>query len=468
MQFHILSFEGSDSYSRVGGLATRIEGLTEALAGAGAPTHLWFVGDPDLPGHESRGTLHFHRWCQWISRYKRGGVYDGEEEKAREYAASLPPYMIREHIRPHVEAGGHVVVMAEEWQTVDAVLHLDWLLRCEGLREHVSILWNANNIFGFERIDFRRLRAAATITAVSRHMRHRLEGLGIQAVVIPNGLSADSYDMPERADVARLQQCFRGRTALAKMARWDPDKRWIGGVHLIAELKRQGWRPLFVARGGTEPHGAEVLAEASRLGLTISERRLRGPGPDALVDALGETAGVDMVSITSPVDPTGRRVLFRGVDSVLANSSFEPFGLVGLETMAVGGIATTGCTGEDYALPGRNSLVLQTDDPREFIALYRRLREDPAEIAAMRRAGRITARQFAWSEVVKRNLLPRLELSTIRDIAFSRLLEVAGTTDQQAPLPQSRQTRRGGGSSDAPSSSHSAAAMVARAGYQAD
>ena len=49
MQFHILSFEGSDSYARVGGLATRIEGLTEALAGAGAPTHLWFVGDPDLP-----------------------------------------------------------------------------------------------------------------------------------------------------------------------------------------------------------------------------------------------------------------------------------------------------------------------------------------------------------------------------------------------------------------------------------
>jgi glycosyltransferase involved in cell wall biosynthesis len=467
MQFHILSFEGSDSYARIGGLATRIEGLTGALAAAGAPTHLWFVGDPDLPGHESKDSLHLHRWCQWISKYKRRGVYDGEEEKAREYAASLPPYMIREHIRPHVEAGGHVVVMAEEWQTADAVLHLDWLLRCEGLREQVSILWNANNIFGFERIDFRRLRAAATITAVSRHMRHRLEGLGISAVVIPNGLSPDSYDMPERADVARLQHCFRGRTALAKMARWDPDKRWIGGVHLIAELKRQGWHPLFVARGGTETHGAEVLAEARRIGLAISERPLHGSGPDALVDALSDTSGVDVVSITTPVDPTGRRVLFRGVDSVLANSSFEPFGLVGLETMAVGGIATTGCTGEDYALPGRNSLVLQTDDPREFIALYRRLRQDPAEIAAMRRAGRITARQFAWSEVVKRNLLPRLELSTIRDIAFSRLLETAGAAEHATPLPRVRGargvSRREGGES-----SRSTAALVARTGYQAD
>lgn len=450
MQFHILSFEGSDPYARVGGLATRIEGLTGALAGAGAPTHLWFVGDPDLPGYESHGDLHLHRWCQWISRHKPGGVYDGEEEKSREYAATLPPVIVRDHVRSHIDRGGHVVVMAEEWQTVDAVLHLDWLLRCEGLRDHVSILWNANNIFGFERIDFRRLRAAATITAVSRHMRQRLQALGINAVVIPNGLSADCYDVPERADVARLQHGFRGRTALAKMARWDPDKRWLGGVHLIAELKRQGWHPLFVARGGTEPHGMEVLAEARRVGLTISERPLREQGPDGLIDALADTAGVDMVSITSPVDPAARRVLFRGVDSVLANSSFEPFGLVGLETMAVGGIATTGCTGEDYALPGRNSIVLQTDDPREFIALYRRLREDPAEIAAMRRAGRITARQFAWPEVVKRNLLPRLELSTIRDVTFSRLLEVSGGSEHRVSLPPIRRarntmTRTGGG-----------------------
>ena len=32
MQFHVLSFEGPDSYSRAGGIATRVEGLTQALA----------------------------------------------------------------------------------------------------------------------------------------------------------------------------------------------------------------------------------------------------------------------------------------------------------------------------------------------------------------------------------------------------------------------------------------------------
>jgi glycosyltransferase involved in cell wall biosynthesis len=423
MQFHLLSFEGSDPYARIGGLATRIDGLSAALAEAGAEVHLWFVGDPEAPGYELRDGIHLHRWCQWISRHKPGGVYDGEEEKVRDYAASLPPRLLADHVRPHVDRGGHVVVLAEEWQTVDAVLHLDWILRAENRREHVSILWNANNVFGFDRIDWRRLDSAASITAVSRNMRHRMEAVSVGAVVIPNGLSADAFELPSRSDVLRLQQCFHGRTALAKMARWDPDKRWLGSLRLIAELKSQGWHPLFIARGGTEPHGRDVMHAAARAGLVVAERRLESSGPDALVAAVGDTSGIDVVSITTPVDPIARRVLFRAVDSVLANSSFEPFGLVGLETMAVGGIAATGCTGEDYVVPGRNALVLQTEDPREFIALYRRLREDPAEVAAMRKAGRVTARQFAWPEVVKRNLLPRLELATIRDAGFSRLLE---------------------------------------------
>ena len=92
MQVHILSFEGPDTYARAGGLATRVTGLAAALAAAGCETHLWFIGDPALPGHETRGRLRLHRWCQWISRYHPAGVYDGEEGKHADYAASLPPF----------------------------------------------------------------------------------------------------------------------------------------------------------------------------------------------------------------------------------------------------------------------------------------------------------------------------------------------------------------------------------------
>jgi glycosyltransferase involved in cell wall biosynthesis len=118
----------------------------------------------------------------------------------------------------------------------------------------------------------------------------------------------------------------------------------------------------------------------------------------------------DVVNLRAPVDPEARRVLFRGSHAVLANSGHEPFGLVGLETMAAGGVACTGISGEDYAVPGRNALVLQTSDPREFVGLFRRLRERPTEEDRLRRAGRATAKQYAWTEVIERNFLPRLDL----------------------------------------------------------
>jgi len=104
-------------------------------------------------------------------------------------------------------------------------------------------------------------------------------------------------------------------------------------------------------------------------------------------------------------------MLFRGAAAVLANSAHEPFGFVGLETMAAGGIACTGCSGEDYAVPGRNALVLETNDPREFLSMFSWLRAHPREAQALRRAGRRTARQFAWPEIVQRVLMPRVELS---------------------------------------------------------
>jgi hypothetical protein len=82
VQFHVLSFEGPDAYARVGGLASRVDGLTHTLGAQGFETHLWFVGDPTRPGHERRDLLHLHRWCTWLSSGCPGGVYDGEGAKS--------------------------------------------------------------------------------------------------------------------------------------------------------------------------------------------------------------------------------------------------------------------------------------------------------------------------------------------------------------------------------------------------
>ena len=411
MQFHVLSFEGPDAYSRAGGLATRVEGLTETLAALGFETHLWFIGDPELPGHEVHGSLHLHRWAQWLSRHHPGGVYDGDLSKSTEYAQTLPRHLMSNFLLTQSRRDGHAVILAEEWQTADAVLHLDWLMRKAGIRERASILWNANNTFGFERIRWNRLGSAAVVTTVSRYMKHEMSSEGVSALVIPNGLSADAFDPPDRPAVAELRRRFRGRMLLAKMARWDPDKRWIAAVDIVAEMKRLSWRPLLIARGGTEPHGEEVVAAARARGLSVCERLWKKPGVAGLLGALEDVNGSDVVILRSHVDPEARRTLFRGVSAVLANSEHEPFGLVGLETMAAGGIACTGCSGEDYAIAGQNALVLETADPREFVGLFERLRANPAEASALRRSGRSTAQRYAWPQVARGVLLPRIELA---------------------------------------------------------
>jgi hypothetical protein len=406
MQFHILSFEGPDAYARAGGIASRINGLSASLASSGFDTHLWFVGDPERPGHERAGRLELHRWCQWISEHHPNGVYDGEHHKADDYARSLPPFLFHEHLLPTLSRGGRAAVLAEEWHTVHAVLHLDWLLKEAGLRHRVDLLWNANNTFGFELIDWQRLASAATITTVSRYMKQLMRPLGVDARVVPNGVEDDAFQPPDLAALSQIRAFSSERPLLVKMARFDPDKRWLLAMDTLAELKRAGRRPLMLARGGMESHGWEVKERARQNGLRIAERTLAAPGPLGLVSAVEDTRDLDVVFLTSHVDSEARRVMFRSASAVLANSGHEPFGLVGLEVMAAGGIACTGCSGEDYAVPGQNSLVLETEDPREFRRLFERL--GPDDLAALRREGNRTARQYTWERVVDRALLPRI------------------------------------------------------------
>ena len=411
MQFHILSLEGPDDYSRAGGIATRVDGLAGALAEQGFETHLWFVGDPALPGEESRGRLTLHRWCQWISRLHPGGVYDGEEGKRADYSRSLPPFLVHKMLLPHFQRPGtRAVVLAEEWQTADAVLHLDWLLRAAGQRDRVTLLWNANNTFGFERIAWPGLAHAAIILTVSRYMRQYMWRLGVDPIVLANGVADEACRLPDRQALAAFRKRFAGRMVLGKVARWDPDKRWLLAVDTVADLKRRGRRPLLMARGGVESHGDEVLERAAANRLRFAVRRLPAGGLGAFLEGLDGLSDIDILFFSSPLDAESGRLLYRGADAILANSGYEPFGLVGLETMAVGGLACAGGTGEDYVIPGWNALMLQTSDPTEFARLFEPLQSDLGRIRAMRRRARWTARQHTWNSIVERLLLPRLGL----------------------------------------------------------
>jgi glycosyltransferase involved in cell wall biosynthesis len=391
--FVLLSFEGPDLYSQAGGLGVRMKGLSRSLAILGYDTHLYFCGDPDLPGEETLegGRLHYRRWCQWISAQHRGGVYDGEEGKIRDWNASLPPSVIDNVIAPAAVAGKNVVVLGEEWHTSWSMSLISDSLYRRGLRDRVVMLWNANNTFGFHRIDWPALALATTITTVSRYMKFMMWSSGQNPVVIPNGIPRSSIADADPAAVAAVRAAAGVDHLCFKIGRFDPDKRWL------------------MMRGGREPHGGEVLDYARHQGLDVVDTVTPGDA-SGLVSLLRQNTQADVINFTSFLSDELVAVIYAACDAVLANSGHEPFGLVGLEVMAAGGLAVTGSTGEDYAEAYRNALVLETNDPVELVTELALLKERPKLAASMRRRGRTTAREYVWEKVIDQLLL-RIEFA---------------------------------------------------------
>ena len=110
--------------------------------------------------------------------------------------------------------------------------------------------------------------------------------------------------------------------------------------------------------------------------------------------------GADVINLAFGVSPALARTLYAASDGVLANSISEPFGLVGLEAMAAGGIADTGGTGEDYAIAGRNAVVLETLDPAEIVSRWTEMSASPEKMARLRRGARKTAEGYEWQLVI--------------------------------------------------------------------
>ena len=92
--------------------------------------------------------------------------------------------------------------------------------------------------------------------------------------------------------------------------------------------------------------------------------------------------------------------LYGAVDAVLANSGKEPFGLVGLEVMASGGIAVCGSTGEDYASSFENAIVCDTGDPAELACYLERLWSEGGMREKMLDRARATAHAYTWPHVL--------------------------------------------------------------------
>jgi len=404
--FTLVSFEGPDPYAQAGGLGVRVGNLAQTLAGRGFDTELFFVGDPEAPGEEQlvEGRLTYHRWCQWISAYHPHGVYDGEEGKLREWSATLPEHLLEHVIRPSLASGRLPVILAEEWHTVDTVLRLYDLLRAAGLDRQCLIFWNANNTMSFHRVDWKRLQRAAQITTVSRYMKHLMWPLGINPLVIHNGVPEHLLEPLPAGRTRALRKAMapeENALMLFKVGRFDPAKRWRMAVEAAALLKDRGCPIAFPIVGGMEAHGHEVLHLAHERGLSIAEVNGSPATWPELVELLRAAPRADVYNLRFFMTQEMLRAFYAAADAVLANSGHEPFGLVGLEAMAAGGVAFTGPSGEEYVLDGRNAIMLDTDRPEEIASHLIRLQHEPQRAETIRTFARSYAEDFTWDRVVE-------------------------------------------------------------------
>jgi len=407
LELVMVSLEGPDPYSQAGGLGVRARELCRTTAALGFSTTLAFLGDPALPHRETDGELRLVRWGQDISRRHPAGVYQGEAEKIANLEITLPAHLIDEVIGPAVARGRIVAVLSEEWQTARFTELLSNALHSRGLRDRCALLWNANNQYGFERINWGLLEYVATITTVSRYMKHLMRPWGVNPLVIYNGIPESALAPVDARAAGVIATAARTPCLAFKIGRFTPDKRWLQAVDAVAELRAEGIAARLLMRGGIEPHGAEVLARCRRHGLGVMD--LDTPVSDAgdVATALRDSDGDAVINLRSFLPDAVVPQIYAAATAVLANSGHEPFGLVGLEAMAAGGVAVVGATGEEYARPYANALVVETDDGAEVASALRGLVERPDLTRHLRETGRRDAAEFTWPRIVD-GLLERL------------------------------------------------------------
>jgi glycosyltransferase involved in cell wall biosynthesis len=335
-------------------------------------------------------------------------VYDDTERKIEDLCLWLPRH-IADVVEDDLANGRRTVVLAEDWHTAWPLIAIhDELLR-RGVRDSATLAWTANNRFGFDRIDFAKLADAATLLTISRAMKHLMWQSGVNPLVVPNGMPEEMLAVPPTVEREVVRTAFHGRPVFAKVGRWALDKRWVMALGAVAELRDRGEAAVLLARGwnGTaeaSAHYRELRAHADALGLTWTTCDDVGANESEMADALASAAPIDagVIEITCPVAGRQLQTLYAAADAVLANSGFEPFGLVGVEAMAAGSIVVTGATGEDYLVPFHNGFALDTDDPTEIVRCLDWLRRHPEREWAMRTAARETACRYRWVDVIER------------------------------------------------------------------
>ncbi len=234
------------------------------------------------------------------------------------------------------------------------------------------------------------LQGVDGIFAVSRYTAGLARELGVdpgRVHVVPNGVDADRFDLPDadaRALRFRQRHGLEGRPIFVTVARLMPHKGIDVGIAALPALRRRVPTATYVVVG-SGPDQPRLEALARDLGVADHVRLLGRCSDEEVVDAL---LAADAFALLSREDPP----------------NVEGFGLVLLEAGACGTPVVGARSGgiPDAIADGDSGLLVPADDPEASADALARLLSDPALARRMGDGGRRRARgALSWDRAAR-------------------------------------------------------------------
>jgi glycogen(starch) synthase len=244
-------------------------------------------------------------------------------------------------------------------------------------------------------------RLADLIVVPSASMRDELVARGWPSArmrVVPHG-----FEDPELVRLAGLPGAARERIRAEVRARYLPG----------------GEGRLIVFAGRLSPHkGVPALIRAVPELLRDRDGDLRvvllggrAPGPEVTRLIEREGAGAHVAVVDRFLDPAEVFAHFLAADVCVFPSSYEPFGLVAVEAMALGRPVVTG-PGFSPEVLGDGAIRCRTGSPDELAAALARCLDDPEHAAALGRRGAEHVRaRYSWALTAKATLAAYAEVA---------------------------------------------------------
>lgn len=356
----------------VGGLARHVDAVSREIAARGIRVDVLTRGGDGLPTTEERDGVQIHRVTP----------YFGHPADFRAWAMHLNFALCEAAVQVMEQVGARddVVVHGHDWLVAYASRFIKTTYRVPMVMTiHATEHGRMNGIHGetqsyIHDVEWWSTYEAWRVIVCSQAMRREVASLfrvpADKLVVIPNGVDDEvpSGQMPARARFAAP-----GEPLIFHIGRLVPEK---GASVLLEAFARLPRGRLVIAGGG--PWEKHLRERAEKLGVG------------------------DRVRFAGFVDDATRAALFHHADVTVVPSTYEPFGIVALEAMAMGSPVVVSDVGglAEIIQHGVTGLKVKPGSPTELAAQIQQVLGNPCLAARLRHNARQEVeRTYRWRSV---------------------------------------------------------------------